>query len=171
MRPRRAEGVLVFLAPLTRGGRGGWFYRRAGRLLNPRKAQGGRTHRHSGESWKPFLRLLSFVGVPAHRRGRKRRRSFIRIRKWIPAFAGMTNKTALPRKDRSRPRTGAGACLYGRETISSHPKENPGLFRRGFPVSLMRCYLFFFFRNDLWHAPHCLPMRPTAFLMAAGPPL
>ncbi len=171
MRPRRAEGVLVFLAPLTRGVGGVGFTVERGVSSIPENAQRGRTHRHSGESWKPFLRLLSFVGVPTHRRGRKRRRSFIRIRKWIPAFAGMTNKTALPRKDRSRPRTGAGACLYGRETISSHPKENPGGWHRGFPVSLMRRYLFFFFRNDLWHAPHCLPMRPTAFLMAPGPPL
>ena len=27
MRPRQAEEVLLFLAPLTRGGRGGWFSR------------------------------------------------------------------------------------------------------------------------------------------------
>ena len=51
-------------------------------------------------------------------------------------------------------------------------KENPGDSRRGFPVSFRsRYFFFFFFLNDLWHAPHCLPMRPTAFLMAAGPPL
>ena len=40
-----------------------------------------------------ILRLLPFVGVPAHRRGMKRRLSFTRIRKWIPAFAGMTIKS------------------------------------------------------------------------------
>ena len=50
-------------------------------------------HRHSGESRNPFLRLLPFVRFPAHRRGMKHHRSFTRIRKWIPAFAGMTTKT------------------------------------------------------------------------------
>ena len=54
-------------------------------------------HRHSGESRNPFLRLLPFVRVPAHRRGMKRRRSFTRIRKWIPAFAGMTNENQIRR--------------------------------------------------------------------------
>ena len=33
-----------------------------------------------------------------------------RQNKWIPAFAGMTNKAAPLRKVRSRPRTGTGAC-------------------------------------------------------------
>ena len=58
-------------------------------------------HRHSGVGTdrggrvrrNPFFRLSPFVGVPAHRRGMKRRRSFTRIRKWIPAFAGMTIKS------------------------------------------------------------------------------
>ena len=39
MRPRRAEGVLLFLAPLTRGGRGGWF-RKEGGLLRKSGAGG-----------------------------------------------------------------------------------------------------------------------------------
>ena len=56
--------------------------------------------------------------------------------------------------------------------IAYAKKENPGESRRGFPVSFRsRYFFFFFFLNDLWHAPHCLPIRPTAFLMAAGPPL
>ena len=58
--------------------------------------------RHSGENRNPFLRLLPFVRVPAHRREMKRRRVFTRIRKWIPSNppalvgsdTGMTNKTA-----------------------------------------------------------------------------
>ena len=61
-------------------------------------------HRHSGESRNPFLRLLPFIKVPAHRRGMKRRRSFTRIRKWIPAFAGMTSKGEKGRRScRDRP--------------------------------------------------------------------
>ena len=45
---------------------------------------------HSGGSRNPFLRLLPFFRVLAHPWGRKRRRVFTRIRKWIPASAGMT---------------------------------------------------------------------------------
>ena len=44
MHPRRAEGALLFLAPLTRGGRGGWFYPlRAffNKLLRVNSDQGG----------------------------------------------------------------------------------------------------------------------------------
>ena len=47
-----------------------------------------------------ILRLLPFVGVLAPRRGMKRRHSFIRIRKWIPAFAGMTNENQIRRGPR-----------------------------------------------------------------------
>ena len=65
------------------------------------KPRYGRVCRHSGVGAdrrervrrNPFLRLLPFVGVPAHRRVMKRRLSFTRIRKWIPAFAGMTIKS------------------------------------------------------------------------------
>ncbi len=49
--------------------------------------------------------------------GMKRRRSFTRTRKWIPAFAGMTNQIAPPRRavcerPSSQPRTGTGGCPY-----------------------------------------------------------
>ncbi|MCY4385432.1 MAG: hypothetical protein OXE44_20070 [Nitrospinae bacterium] len=37
-----------------------------------------------------FYAFRIFISVPAQRRGMKCRRSFTRIRKWIPAFAGMT---------------------------------------------------------------------------------
>ena len=58
-------------------------------------------HRHSGVGTdrggrvrrNPFLRFPSFIRISAHRREMQRRRSFIRIRKWIPAFAGMTIKS------------------------------------------------------------------------------
>ena len=77
------------------------------------KPRCGRVCRHSGESRNPFLRLSPFVRLPAHRRGMRSRRSFTRTRKWIPAFAGMTNENqirpgfreenAAYRRDRSRP--------------------------------------------------------------------
>ena len=71
MRPRRAEGVLLFLTPLTRGGRGGWFNSWEGRLLYPRKR--GLFHRafpsgcptpHGGSEY-----LLCTVGIDHQARG------------------------------------------------------------------------------------------------------
>ena len=64
----------------------------------------GSVHRHSGESRNPFLGLLPFVRVPAHRRGMKHRLSFTRIRKWIPAFAGMTGVVNSERGSFQQPR-------------------------------------------------------------------
>ncbi len=43
-----------------------------------------------------FYAFCLSSGFPRISGGMKRRRVFTRIRKWIPAFAGMTNKTAPP---------------------------------------------------------------------------
>ena len=85
----------------------------------------------------PLLRLLPFIRIPAHRRGMKRRRMFTRIRKWIPAFAGMTNKTPPPLVVTAPPRgcpTGCGLSL--RRTIS---KTGQGLFQ--LPLEGCSCLL------------------------------
>ena len=90
----------------------------------------------------------------------------------VPTSLGLSllHRSGLILKGGVIPRKGVHP--YGRKIHRVRVKRKPRLSHRGFPVSFRsRYFFFFFFLNDLWHAPHCLPMRPTAFLMAAGPPL
>ena len=55
----------------------------------------------------------------------KRRRSFARIRKWIPAFAGMTNKNHLRhRPEKSVPTEEGGITTYRRDRSRPVPTIN-----------------------------------------------
>ena len=73
MAPRRVERALLFLAPLTRGGRGGWFSSREGVPLPPGKGLLKNPPRS-----EEFLLQSEFTTAV------------------IPAKAGMTNKAAPP---------------------------------------------------------------------------
>ena len=73
-----------------------------------------------------------------------------RQNKWIPAFAGMTNKTAPPCKDRSRP--------VGRPRGGIVPTDSPPRL-----VSFTNSRNQGFFNNPSCHKPPCPPLSGGLF--------
>ena len=170
MRPCRVEGFCLFLPP-CQGGVGGVGFQ-----------GGGRTRRSAPTDWyRRLMRFPSFRRKPesiftpfAFRQG-----SRTSAENETPSFihphpqmdSGFRRNDEQNRTASSG--TGRDLSLQVREPslLTLTQKKTPACSAGASLYLFERRYLFFFFRNDLWHAPHCLPMSPTAFLMAAGPPL